>query len=245
MDKRLLEYKRPTELSTEMVEVSLLLGQRTSAPDRPTDTDAIELLQTDVTPDRRSTVVKWMFEFVDETQGFGNVEHKDAGAFHAVVLLDRYLSLVKTEKTELQKIAAACLIVAFRVRTPVSPSDLMMGFLFGDKKAADSYVSRVCDGLQMDLTVETHCDYYHAILPRFSLRSDQERELVESTNEMLKGCVRKWEFMRRKFSPWATARVALAICAEKLGMGSDAVLDNTLYWDCVRYFRDGSVPSTY
>lgn len=72
--------------------------------------DYFKQLQTEITPNMRQVVAEWMLEVCEEEQGRPEV------FCLAVSCLDRFLSVVEIKRTQLQLLASACLLVAWKVR---------------------------------------------------------------------------------------------------------------------------------
>lgn len=94
---------------------SIMTHLRETECKRRPKTDYMECVQLDITVDMRCTLVDWLVEVALEFRVVSDT------LFLAITFLDRYLSLVPTERTNLQLVGVTCLLIACKYEEIYAP----------------------------------------------------------------------------------------------------------------------------
>ncbi|CAL4151482.1 unnamed protein product, partial [Meganyctiphanes norvegica] len=117
LDLTVKTYIDPVVLKDDRVLENLL---KTEEQYMPSSASFFSCLQTDVKPEMREVVAHWMLQVCQE-------EERDEEVFTlAMNMMDRFMSLVKVGKTQLQLLGAVCLFLASKMKEnpPFKPEKL-------------------------------------------------------------------------------------------------------------------------
>lgn len=127
-------------------------------------------VQTDITPPMRKVVAEWMMEVCAEEKC------QDEVVLLALNYMDRFLSTKSVRKTHLQILAAACLLLASKLREPscrALSADLLVFYTDNSIYKSDliKWELYVLSRLGWDLSSVTPLDFLELLLIRLPIRS--------------------------------------------------------------------------
>ncbi|KAG8181276.1 hypothetical protein JTE90_022214 [Oedothorax gibbosus] len=164
--------------------------------------------QEEVQPFMRRTLAKWMMEVCEE-QGAEEILFP-----LAVSYVDRFLSVVRIRKTQLQLLGAVCLLIASKLRQCRSLTvDSLIYYTDYSVTTKDitTWELLVLSSLKWDVATPIASDFVDPLLSRMNLNGEEESLVKKHAHTFIALCATEYKFTSYSASLLATACIAVAI----------------------------------
>ncbi|XP_043939297.1 G1/S-specific cyclin-D2-like [Protopterus annectens] len=188
-------------------------------------------VQKHLQPHMRKTLVNWMLEVCEE-------HSSEAEVFPlAVNYLDRYLSVISTDKTQLQLLGAACLLLAskFKETKPMSIEELCT---YSDYSICEQELKAmellVLNKLKWDIAAVTPSEFLPHILEWLPLPEEKVHLVHRHTDTFIALCTTDYSFIAFPPSIIAAASLAAAVTGLQLKQ-CEGPFHNLGFTDCLAH----------
>lgn len=174
--------------------------------------------QEDVKPYMRKMVTSWMLDVFTEQQ-------RDENVFClSVSLLDKFLSTVKTKKSQLQLVAAVCMFIASKVKEPQPlEADDLVAYTDHSIKRLEllDWEMMVLEALNWDVCLSTAHDFLDLLIERLPIDQSNIKTVMHHAETFVCLCMTEHSFLVYPPSVLAGSCLMASISGLRYQMDSD------------------------